>query len=372
MARLKRRTDGYYARSFVYRGKRYSVYAKKLGDLEKKVVEKKEKLEHERERRNAELTLDEYFNEFQQERVFNKSVKPSTVATHKRVYRNRIKPEFGNTLIVDIEKRAIKQFQRQQAEKYKPGTVNQTMAVLSAVLSGAVEDDILTVNPCRGIHSLKDDSDILQNGHRALSTEELQNFFKYAVDSSWYCDLFYFLLWTGCRISEALALNWTDINYKKRQISITKTLTTDENEVLVVGKSPKTQSGKRTLPMNDKLIKLLKKHRADQKALFGDSVASIDTLVFLNQWGKMARRNSVASAIEFTIKRAEADGVTIDRFGAHAFRDTYATIAADSGMRPETLQRLLGHSDIRETMNTYYHSTDDVREKEYNLIKFAV
>ena len=61
----------------------------------------------------------------------------------------------------------------------------------------------------------------------------------------------------------------------------------------------------------------------------------------------------------------------IDDFSSHAFRDTFATKAIEAGMKPETLQYILGHADIKMTMNLYYHLTDDKKVQEMNIVDYA-
>lgn len=50
-------------------------------------------------------------------------------------------------------------------------------------------------------------------------------------------------------------------------------------------------------------------------------------------------------------------------------RHTYATRFIETGMRPKTLQMLLGHSNINITMNLYVHVTDDEKKKEVGKIE---
>ena len=53
----------------------------------------------------------------------------------------------------------------------------------------------------------------------------------------------------------------------------------------------------------------------------------------------------------------------------HTLRHTYATRCIEAGMRPKTLQMLLGHSNTGITMNLYVHLTDDEKKKEVEKVE---
>lgn len=58
------------------------------------------------------------------------------------------------------------------------------------------------------------------------------------------------------------------------------------------------------------------------------------------------------------------DKAGIKRFSMHTLRHTCATRCIEAGMRPKTLQMLLGHSNINIAMNLYVHVTDDEKKKK--------
>ncbi len=66
-----------------------------------------------------------------------------------------------------------------------------------------------------------------------------------------------------------------------------------------------------------------------------------------------------------------ADKAGIKRFSMHTLRHTYATRCIEAGMRPKTLQMLLGHSNINIMMNLYVHVTDDEKKKKSRKLKKA-
>ena len=58
----------------------------------------------------------------------------------------------------------------------------------------------------------------------------------------------------------------------------------------------------------------------------------------------------------------------IEKFTGHAFRHTFATRCIESGMRPKTLQILLGHASLKTTMDMYVHVDDDVKKEQIKLL----
>ena len=66
------------------------------------------------------------------------------------------------------------------------------------------------------------------------------------------------------------------------------------------------------------------------------------------------------------------DRAGIPRFSMHVLRHTFATRCIEGGMKPKTLQRILGHSNISITMNLYVHITEDEKQKEIDLVADAL
>jgi integrase len=71
--------------------------------------------------------------------------------------------------------------------------------------------------------------------------------------------------------------------------------------------------------------------------------------------------NEAIHAIECWI---EADGIEFPHISSHALRATFASMAIDAGMSPETLKEILGHSSYQMTMDLYYHNSDRKRHDE--------
>ena len=98
-------------------------------------------------------------------------------------------------------------------------------------------------------------------------------------------------------------------------------------------------------------------------ACFG-SAAEEDKPIFRAPRGGLLGARCVKKDIDELCKTAG-----IERFTAHAFRDTFATRAVESGMQAKTLQEILGHADIGITMNLYAHVMENTKRRQMDAVE---
>lgn len=207
--------------------------------------------------------------------------------------------------------------------------------------------------------SLKDNKIV-----RALTVEEQQNFTNYllnkTIDDCKYKNVFLIQMYMGLRVGETLALTIHDIDLKNKRLNVHRTLTTDENNAIIMGNKTKTYAGKRILPIPDFLypyiIEQMKKAESqnnnEEKLLFKP----------INQ--KYTRRTNVNSELQRILKsQFEITGIS-----THSLRHSYGTRCVESGMAPVVVQRLMGHTDITVTLNTYTSVFDKFKEAELDKV----
>ena len=88
-------------------------------------------------------------------------------------------------------------------------------------------------------------------------------------------------------------------------------------------------------------------------------------LIFINFRTGMPNKNSSYDTHLYKL----CDEAGIKRFCMHCLRHTYATRCIEAGMQPKTLQKLLGHSSLKTTMDRYVHVTDDSMENGIKLFE---
>ena len=226
----------------------------------------------------------------------------------------------------------------------------------------AINKGYLMQNPMINVikpKSLKDNKIV-----RALTVEEQQNFTNYllnkTIDDCKYKNVFLIQMYMGLRVGETLALTIHDIDLKNKRLNVHRTLTTDENNAIIMGNKTKTYAGKRILPIPDFLypyiIEQMKKAESqsnnEEKLLFKP----------INQ--KYTRRTNVNSELQRILK--SQFGIT--GISTHSLRHSYGTRCVESGMAPVVVQRLMGHTDITVTLNTYTSVFDKFKEAELDKV----
>lgn len=198
----------------------------------------------------------------------------------------------------------------------------------------------------------------------ALTIEEQKLFVSQLKKSNdEYKDIFYIALYSGMRISEILALKGEDINLKNKTININKTLTKDKNGKTILGKTTKTYAGTREIPFLDILYPILINY-TNSNFLFLHNGNFIGHNTINTHFKKICKDAGIRVTITKKKKKDKYVNLKTSKVNTHMLRHTFATRCIESGMSAVVLSKLLGHTDIETTLNTYTSVFNKFKEDE--------
>ena len=159
--------------------------------------------------------------------------------------------------------------------------------------------------------------------------------------------LIVFVANTGCRIGEALALRWDDVDLDNSTATIRRSSTTSE--------TTKTAAGVRTVPLLPEVVAALKARRSQQRAdrlKMGPGWADAEGLVFTTGAGTPVDAHNARRSLRLVLRKA---GLPTDR-PWHTMRHSLATRLLNRGVPMPVVAQILGHASIRTTVDTYGHA----------------
>jgi integrase len=177
-----------------------------------------------------------------------------------------------------------------------------------------------------------------------------------------------FLLGTGARRGEALAVRWSDIDFQKNVVRIERSLEQTKGSLRI--KSPKTKHGRRSISISPWLAAELKSHRARQderRLALGLGRAPDDMTVFARWNGELRSPSRLSQSFADVMDVLEIDCTL------HGLRHTHVSQLIASGLDVLTISRRIGHASPSITLNVYSHmfSNTDARAAEIMEATFA-
>lgn len=348
---ISQRKDGIYTGRFKGKnGKTIQKYFKKLSDCQAWYVEAKYKDEHSNIKDTSSMTF-ESWSEYWLHNVKAREIKPTTMASYKGALQ-RIMPYLGDKLISDIKPFDINYMLNDMAKSKSNGTMIMDRTICKSCLEYAYENGLIEKNPVISSTSVKSEHDHIRVLYKDEEIEIIN-----ALRKSPYVNIFKLASQTGMRVGEILALTWEDIDFENKLISVTKTVTYKNNNFIVT--TPKTKNSIRNVPMTkDAIVSLRDQEVRDRNNRYGTD------LVFYSTSGSYIQNSILRYQLTSTCKK-----LGLEPCSMHSFRHAFATKCIEAGMRPKTLQMILGHSNINLTMNLYVHSSTQSQQNELEKIE---
>jgi integrase len=382
-----RRADGRWeAKVFIDtpdgRRKRISVY----GDTERAALDGLGKILEQQRRgiptATTTLTVADYMT-YWLENIAEPSIRRTTYATYEGDVRLHIVPGVGKRKLKSLQPAHIRAWltglqtkcqccgqgkDAARAEKFKarccalqppqccndvlsPSSIRHILRVLRGALQDAVDEELLSRNVARLVQVRVTD----ERKVRAFTRPEARRFLKAAEDHRLYT-LWAVALSMGLRRGEALGLRWQEVDLESGRITINRALHRVDGELKL--DNVKTEGSAGVLPLPGPLVAILASHRRRQlKERWAAGSSWRDTgLVFTTAVGGPIEPRNVNRMFRSLCKAAG-----VPQLRVHDLRHSCATLLFTMGVEPATVQKILRHSSITVTTQTYVEVIEGVQ-----------
>ena len=242
-------------------------------------------------------------------------------------------------------------------------TANLVVTTLQSALRWAAENALIALNPIGHVRKLPESAEHRKVKRRPMTDEEIARFLAASEDDDEQCELLWDYvrvpqtpLWlafleTGARYGELTRTTWADFDAKTR--------------VLVLRAETTKSKKQRAIPLRDAMVERLMRLKALHETVHGRLPKASERIFLSPQGCPMPWHTANLSRVFHRlikaagIRKVDVQGRKLD---IHALRHSAASRFARNGVPPMITQRIIGHSDIKTTMEVYSHlEAEDLR-----------
>jgi integrase len=265
----------------------------------------------------------------------------------------RLTPAHVETAMAALEERGLSK-----------QTVRHARSTLRRALHDAQHDGILN----RNVASLAKPPKLEHREMRALSSAEVARVLEATRDDR-FGPLFATAVGTGLRLGELLGLQWSDIDFDARSLTVRRSLSRAHSGGFELAET-KTRRSNRTVMLPTVAIDGLRRQKARQGAerlAAGTAWQDKRGLVFTDALGRSG--NPSAASVAFRRSVAEPLGLPVR---LHDLRHTAASLMLAAGVPLKVVSEALGHSSLAITADVYSHVTPDLRREAADAMDRAL
>ena len=336
------------------------VYGRKYTDVHNRLVMKKAEHVpfHPNIRQLPPITLRDWIQRWLANEVIL-SVKESTYQTYLSQIQKHILPVLGSCYLHLLTPEIIRFFIAGLYEKhFSPNTVKGIFRLLCSALQNSVKNGLLLSNPCDQVHQPA----VRRIHQRVLTTKEQQMVLAKAQQLTHLPVLL--ALNTGMRLGEICALKWSDIDWEKRTINVSRTVqrirlpeqSASQAKTMLFISEPKSSCSLRSIPLNAVLEKRLRQSKMNSQN---------DTFILTASNHLLDPRT-----VQRQFKRLTEE-MGLEDVHFHTLRHSFATRLIELGTDVKTVSVLLGHSSVQTTLDYYVHSLLDQQRLAVDKLSFS-
>lgn len=263
--------------------------------------------------------------------------------TYENTVYNHLMPYFGKAKLNTIQAVNIQEFFGTKKE-LSLSMLRKINMCLLAIFDSAIENDLCYKNPAKS-KTIKIASEHKKAEKKVYTSKQIETVKKLTEVKEIAA-----ILYTGMRRGEVCGLMWSDVDFENGTISINRSIADAIGGGVKV--NPPKWNSVRIVPFDDDFKTLLE--NLPRKSMY----------VFPNQDGSIQRPNALSKRIEQQMLLLPT---RIPRLTPHELRHTYGTELRRKGVDIYTIQKLMGHKDIKMTSEIYVHNEVDELKKAMNL-----
>lgn len=330
------------------------IYSKSLEDIKHQLYVSRAYFLEAKSEKDKKITLDDFFALWINQK--STQLAGNTLSNYFYAYKH-VSNAMGFKQISEITTLDFRELFGDLIEQgYQEGQINKIKMVTKQILEKARENNIISVNPLPS--NIKDVVSFSQvnnsSGIKAMSEIEQKCYINYIFEIDHKLkEMISFLLLTGLRIGEAIALTWDNIDKENMILNVTKGMREyyqDGQKIIEIDKPKEEYS--RCIPLLNATLEVLEKQRELHAKANEDTIAKYGNLIFTddgNMW-----THAIFSYQLKCIKQEMIDqDIPMCNVTPHVFRHTFITRCVESGMNPNAIAKIVGHKSIEITMNRY-------------------
>jgi len=288
------------------------------------------------------------------------SLRPRTVDQYRTTCRLHITPSLGKIRLIELRPEHI---QRLYQTKIKAGvglrTVEMIHVTLHRALDHALKLGLIGRNPTDATTPARPEVKEMK-----FYDESLVNQFLNAAEGDRNETIYHLAIATGMRQSELLGLLWSDLDWRRRSITVQRQLKRGGKKGDYFS-TPKTRAGRRSILLGNRTFEKLREHYNRQlveRRKMGDRWQE-NNLIFPSSVGTPLDQYNLYHNFKGLLQRA---GLPDIRF--HDLRHTAASLMLNHGIPVIIVSRRLGHSKVSITLDTYGHLIQEMQNEAAELI----